>query len=106
MTRFRVTYDIVTPESAEHGDTAESGFVIAGGWKVAAEIGKPTPGVAMGLRAALDLASPDCDCGTWFSESDGRTDYKTGAQETRSIHPPANVSPSSYRRLARLMGVN
>ena len=26
---FHVTYDVVTPESAEHGDYAESGFMTA-----------------------------------------------------------------------------
>ena len=29
---YTVTYDRVTPESAEDGDTSEAGFYVAGGW--------------------------------------------------------------------------
>lgn len=101
--RFRVTYDIVTPESAIHGDTAENGFIDALGKRIPALIGKPTPGVEMTLREALALASPDSDCGRWITESDGRLDHATGATETRSIHPPSNITPASYRRLLALM---
>ena len=28
-----ITYDVTTPESAEHGDTADNGFYGPGGWK-------------------------------------------------------------------------
>lgn len=31
--RFHVTYDIITPESAEQGGTAECGFVLPGNWR-------------------------------------------------------------------------
>ena len=33
MGRFTVTYDVVTHESAEYGEVAESGFESTGGWK-------------------------------------------------------------------------
>lgn len=100
---FRVTYDIVTPESACHGDTAENGFIGPSGDRIPALIGKPTPGVEMTLREALALASPDSDCGRWITESDGRLDHATGATETRAIHPPRNITPASYRRLLALL---
>ena len=41
MNKFSVTYEIVTEESAEDGDSAESGFV----------------GEGLSLRDALDLAA-------------------------------------------------
>lgn len=31
--KVSITYDVTTPESAEHGDTADHGFYGPGGWK-------------------------------------------------------------------------
>jgi hypothetical protein len=101
---FRVTYSIVTPESAEHGDYAEAGFLNAQGERVEALIGRETPGVDMTLREALRLCSPQEDSGRWSSEVDGCEDYRTGANERRALHPPRNVTAASYSRLARLLG--
>lgn len=102
--RFRVTYEIVTPESAEEGEFAETGFMLPGEWTLSLDEAK-TECVDMDLRDAMRLAYPDEDCGRWFSESDGREDYQTGARETRSIHPPGNITAASYRRLRRLFGI-
>lgn len=98
---FRVTYEIVTPESAEQGDAESRGYVQPGEWRTddASEAG-------MRLREAMRLCSPQHDCGRWFSEEDGRTDYRTGAVETRSIHPPRNVTDASYARIRRVLGLN
>lgn len=99
---FRVTYDVTTPT----GDCEESGFLNSRGERVAALIGEETLGVAMTLREAVALASPIEDSGRWFSECDGHPfDYATGAVMRRAIHPPRNVTPASYARLARLLGV-
>lgn len=100
--RFRVTYDIVTPESAEIGDYAEAGFVTPGGWKVPAL----SAGVNMRLREALDLFSAGAveDSGRWLTESDARRDFETGAEERRALHPPEGITPASYARLKRLVG--
>lgn len=98
---FRVTYDVVTPESAEHGDVAERGFVLPGNWHASVD----DPGeAAMSLREAVRLCYPQEDAGSWFAECDGRVDYRTGAEERRSLHPPRNITPASYARLARLLG--
>lgn len=103
---FRVTYDIVTPESAENGDTEENGFVLPGDWRDSIEVAmnQPRDAYNVTLREAMRLASPQEDCGMWWAECDGREDYQTGAIETRSIHPPHNITPSSYRRVSRLLG--
>lgn len=98
---FRVTYEIITPESAERGDFAEHGFMLPGGYRASAETSRD---VSMTLREALRLCSPQEDSGGgWFSEVDGRTDYRTGAEERRSLHPPRGISAASYDRLARLI---
>lgn len=95
---FSVTYDIVTPESAEHGDAAERGWVHPGGWHSMAD--DPSK---MSLREAIDLVGCLQDVGGWFVETDGRVDYRTGAEETRSLHPPRNITPASYGRLQRVL---
>ena len=98
---FHVTYDIVTPESAEHGDYAEAGFVQPGEWHVSADKGDES---GMTLREAARLCYPQEDAGSWFAEVDGRVDYRTGAEERRSLHPPRNITAASYDRLAKLLG--
>ena len=104
MQGFRVTYEIVTPESAKEGDAEDRGFVDHNGWRILANYGSKTPKTYMGLRAALQLCSPQEDSGRWFSEIDGRANFQTGAVETRSLHPPKNITGASYARLKRLLG--
>jgi hypothetical protein len=90
----------VTEESAEHGDAEERGFVLPGNWHVSVD----DPGdVSMSLREALRLVSGLIDCGHWFTESDARVDYRTGEHETRSLHPPRDITAASYARLRRLL---
>jgi hypothetical protein len=100
MGRFRVTYEIITPESAEHGDCAESGYVEPLGWKF--QPGNESP-EGLTLREATNLVSCVENSGRWFTEIDGRTDYRTANEERRSLHPPANITRASYARLARLL---
>lgn len=96
MSIFFVTYEIITPESAEHGDAEECGWVAPGGW----HHDDPAP---MSLREAVSLISCAEDCVSWFAETDGRQDYRTGAEERRSLHPPRNITAASYGRLKRLL---
>lgn len=104
---FRVTYEIVTPESAEHGDAEEIGFVMPGEWRDEIETAMRQPDNAydITLREALTICSPDYSCGSWWSESDGRQNYQTCAYEARSLHPPRGITPSSYARVTRLLGI-
>jgi hypothetical protein len=87
--RFSVTYEILTHESAAHGDVAESGFILRDAR----------------LFEALAAIAPNEDSGRWFTESDARQDYRTGACETRALHPPRNITRASYRRLAKLFNI-
>lgn len=104
---FKVTYESIFPGFAEEGDFCEIGFVMPGGWNIDLDTALADKGCdyTMTLREALDLASPDCDCGQWFEETgENRCDYATGAVERRAIHPPANITPASYARVKRLIG--
>lgn len=97
MKRFTVTYEIVTPESAEHADVAERGFIAPGDWHQQER-------ESMSLRDAVKLVGICEDSGYWLTECDGRDNYQTGANERRSLHMPDDISGASYRRIARIFG--
>ena len=103
MGKFRVSFSIVTPESAKLGDYAEHGFLLPGEWRESAETSED---VTMSLREAMRLAYPQEDSGAWWQEVDGREDYATGAREYRAIHPPSTITPASYARVTRLLFKN
>lgn len=110
--RFHVTYEIVTPESADHGDVAENGFVDAQGTQHAMAPDLCGPAAAawmsqfdLSLREAMNLfAFGHCmeDSGHWFTEADSDVDYRTGAETRMSFHPPRNITGASYQRIAAL----
>ena len=103
MARFRVTYQTVTEESAEHGDYAESGFAHPRGWRF--PVSDPGPH-EITLREAVQIAGgPFEDCGRWFSTVDADTNYRTGEDTYYSIHPPEAITPASYARLRRILGI-
>jgi hypothetical protein len=103
-TLFSVTYEIVTPESAEAGEAESSGFIAE----------------SVSLRDALrefdrtrtnrvdgiESTEPDSTRGRirWVTRVNAQ-EFETGAHESRSLHIPASVSESSARRIARLCGV-
>jgi hypothetical protein len=104
--KFTVTYEVVTPESAEHGDYAEIGFVTPGDWKQ--ELSTVPDGdrsMEMSLREAVDLFGVGAceDSGNWFNQCDCITDYRPGAETRYSLHPPGNITGASYERLKRLL---
>ncbi len=99
MMQFNVTYEIVTPESAENGDSDESGFISEG----------------VSLRKAIDdlFAARTSQCGgvasienndRWITVYNG-TEFLTGAQESRSLHFPQNITAASKARVWRLVNV-
>ena len=99
---FSVTFEIVTPESAEHGDAESRGHIVAG----------------VSLREAVqcvgETESPHCsreciECDElpvtaphWITVYNS-PDYLTGASESRSLHIPEGVTAASRVRIARLM---
>ena len=102
---FSVSFEIVTPGSAEAGDVAERGMVEDG----------------LTLREALQLCQrgpcePDSspvrpgERVRWltfcrFGEGDARGyGWRTGATESRSLHIPASMTAATSQRIARLVG--
>jgi hypothetical protein len=100
MLKFNITYEIVSQESAEDGESEESGFICEN----------------VSLREAIDslfeTRTNRVDCfqsieysgNYWFTVNNGM-EYETGSYESRSIHIPRNTTQSSISRIARLIGV-
>jgi len=95
---FRVTYDTVTPESAEQGDIEDSGYYSRGGWKH----DDPSEWTLHDVVDHFGRNSLE-NCGTWFSSIDGETDYRTGEETHYAVHPPRTITRASYRRLRRIL---
>jgi len=109
MTGFLITYETVTPESAEHGDAAERGYVQSGGWLHKLEdVDMTRDGAALtfDLRGALRVMGCCEDSGSWFTEADGRQDYRTGSETRYGLHPPRGITGASYSRVRRLLGAS
>lgn len=100
---FSVTYEIVTPESAEHGEAESRGYILESG------------GLREALAALLETRTAHCDgimtiepsCSDigqarWIAVCNG-TEYLTGAHENRALHIPNGVTPASRERLFRLI---
>lgn len=94
-------YEIITPESAADGDAAERGLI--------------TEREPVSVRDAIEKLR-ECsalstspirsvgDCRFVWAETDGDTNYRTGAVERRSIHLRAwNGGELSARQMARML---
>ncbi len=88
---IRVTFEVVTPESAEDGDCAESGWHDEDGIEcedvddAIQTLQKVGPFEASGSHFSCGPA-PEFYPHIWYRESDGSTDYSTGAVTTKSYH--------------------
>jgi hypothetical protein len=108
--RFHVTYEIVTPESAEHADAAERGYVDAEGRQhelpadmFGAEAAAFKARFSLTMRQAANLFGfRECmeDAGRWFQQADSSADYKSGAETRMAFYPPDDCTGASYQRLA------
>ena len=95
---FNVTYEIVTQESAEHGDAEERGFV--------SENNTLRDAVAdlFDIRQAITCIEADeapVTSPRWITVYGGMND-RDGSFESRSLHIPDNVTTSSRMRIWRL----
>ena len=104
MPLFNVTYEIVTQESAEHGDFEEWGFIAEGvDLRRAVECVHETRTNRVDGVECIECDSSPCDAPRWITVLNGM-EYETGAQENRALHIPQGVTASSARRIARLVG--
>jgi len=87
---IRITYEIVTPESAEDGEAAEQGWEDEDGSEY-------TFREAVKLLEGKEPSSSWFHRGIWYTDHDSDIDYATGAETRQSYHVTA--SDSFQRRL-------
>jgi len=98
--RFNVTFETITHESAEQGDFADSGLVAS----------------QVSLKEAVSYLGDFADSADsypasrnspprWFTNTTYQENYSTGEVESRSLHIPPSITPSSRLRLARYFGL-
>ena len=101
---FSVTYDIVTPKSAECGDYDEVGYIVKDVplrdaiEQVFSTRTQHVDGVLGVETNEYPVVSP-----SWITVSNG-VEYLTGAHESRSLHMPDNLTDATRCRIARLLG--
>lgn len=101
---FNVTYEIVTPESAAEGDAEERGFIACGcRLREALQDLHATRTSQVSGVECVECDSLPCESPRWVTVTNGM-EYLTGAQESRSLHIPDNISSAIARRIARLAG--
>lgn len=101
---FNVTYEIITPESAEAGDAEERGFVAENvSLRDAIELVRETRTAQVDGVESIETDEWPMRAPCWVSVINGM-EYQTGAQETRSLHMPDNLTPATRCRIARLVG--
>lgn len=98
MTRLiRISYEVITPESAELGEVEERGWIDEDGVVIepdADDIENAGSELLAVVNAAVGVighrqqpSSYPCSPGfTWYTESDGDEDYATGAVTYKSWH--------------------
>ncbi len=76
---IKTTYDIVTPESAEDGDTAENGWIDEDGAPHSVQS-------AIALLVGCEPSSSHFYSAAWYTRHAYSEDLRTGAVESRSYH--------------------
>lgn len=116
--RFHVTYEVTTPESAQHGDTADSGFIGRHGERVSLDGLWGEAAARVKERCALTLHEALAAFGDRYSakgleisgfdyyQADWSTDFRTGAETRLAFHIDGRVTPSSHMRVERLLFQN
>lgn len=112
MKRFFVTYEQTTPESSEHGDYSDLGYIMPGEWRFSTHDAPCGPAFkAWAEPYALTLSEALSICGsldtkhhngrTFYGHNADTICYRTGTDETRALHVPANITAASLARVIR-----
>lgn len=103
---FAITFEIVTDESAEHGEADESGYYIESeqGYSLRDAL------AWLGLHKGCGIPH-QADCSPLSISNpprsfyyDGELNFRTGEHEYLALHIPRCVTASSRMRLARYLG--
>lgn len=95
---YDVTFEIITPESAEYGEAESRGFV-------AEDTSLRNAIDDLGCGDLIEASEyPVCDP-RWITAYNVNEDYTRNETENRSLHFPDNMTPASKIRVCRLLGV-
>ena len=95
--KYDETFEIITPESAEHGDFEETGFYAEG----------CTIDTFANLIDMLANTEPSCyplphdGAGVWYTQY-GEPDYRTGDTENRAYHPSGERAQRYFAKAWRV----
>tara|TARA_Y100000310_G_scaffold343680_1_gene452446 strand:- start:2546 stop:2860 length:315 start_codon:yes stop_codon:yes gene_type:complete len=95
-----ITFDVVTHESAEHGDVEESGFYAPGGWKSEDADETLTPGDVLRWATGRGCWRDNGDGSFYCEQSD--TDYSDGSETSYAVHF-AGLTNASLARVSRIL---
>lgn len=101
MTRgFSITYEVITPESAEHGEAEARGFIYED-----LEFREAFQRIQYkGGYSNCEASEYPVRSSRWLTFYGIDEDYCTGSETHWSLHIPEHVTPSSRVRIARLFG--
>jgi hypothetical protein len=96
LIHYAETFETVTPESAENGEAADSGFIseeTTDDFRAMASL--------LACTEPSDYPLPADGSRVWYTQLDSDIDYRTGAEERRSYHPKTHKD-GRFMRLAYL----
>lgn len=101
--RFNVSFEIVTPESAEHGEAESLGWIIQDCDLRTAidQTGQTRTSQVDGVEA-IEPSDSRHESARWITVHNGM-EYLTGTNESRSLHFPESMTPASRARLCKLL---
>lgn len=109
MAKFNIHYAIITPESAEDGDTDEMGAISMGVQlrDAVAELFSTRTNEVDGI-AAIEASCYPLPVRGWLEFTPACTvyngpEFRTGATENRSIFPAGKITAASWMRIVRLI---
>ena len=100
MLKLSMTYEVITPESAENGEAEETGFVYEMAECTAREMARYIK------REGFTVPSDFQGVPRWLTSEKYREDYRTGEVENRSIHPGRDKqSQRVWRKVLTICGI-
>jgi hypothetical protein len=96
---FSITYEKITPESAEEGEAAERGFLYEG-----ISFREAMDALRWSWGAYVEADSYPVKNPRWFTFYKTDEDFRTGEVTNLSLHLPESLTSATRARIARLIG--
>ena len=97
MSRFLLTFEVITPESAEHGEAAQAGVL---------EENATLRDAFEEMRFAeggIEASDHPATAPSWLKAYRTHEDFETGETGNMTLYFPESTTPSSRRRIMRLL---